>query len=102
MPQMTVAVVGINFKGAAATECIVRAAAGYAARLVREPTNRYDSNAVQVHVLGMNVGFIPKTHNLALATAMDSGAEPIAIVTRAATTDTRGRIKQEPLLSVTW
>lgn len=101
MPEITVAVVGTSFKGAAAAECIARAAVGYVPRLVREAGNKNDHNAVQVHILGAFVGFVPRAHNSALAAAMDNGAEPTAMVTRAATVE-RGRVKVEPLITVTW
>lgn len=101
MPELTVAVVGIPFKGAKAVECAARAPVGYVPRLVRDAVNKHDRNAVQVHILGMFVGFVPKSHNSALAAAMDRGAEPRAIVTRAAEIK-RGRIYIEPLISVAW
>lgn len=100
MPEITVAVVGIDVKGAAGIECAVRAPVGHVARLVREIHPR-DRNAVQVHLLGRWVGYVPRTHNEELAAAMDNGAEPSATVSRQATAE-RGRIKQEPLIRVTW
>jgi hypothetical protein len=39
--------------------------------LVREPTNGYDPNAVQVWIYGKMVGYIPKTTNAPLARFID-------------------------------
>lgn len=101
MPEMTCAIVGVNFRGPNAVQCLARAPVGHVCRLVRESNNQYDSNAVQVHALGMFVGFVPRTHNPALAAAMDRGIEPTAIITRALRVE-RGRVKSEALITVSW
>lgn len=40
--------------------------------LVRDPTNKYDPNAVQVWIDGIRVGFIPKTQNAVLSKYIDN------------------------------
>lgn len=100
MAEITCAIVGLNFKGASARECLSRAQVGYVVRLVRE-NHKQDRNAVQVHVLGMNVGYVPRTHNPAMAAAMDRGAEVTAMITRALVVD-RNRVKSDALITVTW
>ena len=40
--------------------------------LVREPTNRFDPNAIQVWIDGKVVGYIPKAVNAALARHIDA------------------------------
>lgn len=42
--------------------------------LVREPENSYDENAIAVHSTdGFHLGYIPKSLNTPLATALDEG-----------------------------
>ena len=53
--------------------------AGAEALLVREPTNAYDPNAVQVWVSGSRVGYIPKKDNAALAQFIDQAGAPMAL-----------------------
>lgn len=45
-------------------------------RLVREPDNPYDPNAVRVEWQGVKLGYVPRRENGALAWAMDHG-EPV-------------------------
>ncbi len=44
---------------------------GTAAVLIREPTNKYDGNAVAVWIEGRRVGYIPKAQNVTLAQYID-------------------------------
>ena len=44
-------------------------------RLVREPDNPYDANAVRVEWRGMKLGYVPRRENGALAWAMDHGQD---------------------------
>ena len=46
--------------------------------LVREPDNKYDSNAIRVQVGGKSMGYIPKETALHLAPIMDAGRKFIA------------------------
>lgn len=101
MPQIRVAVVGTKFKGAAGMECAARARIGDAARLVRDHSNTYDANAIAVHLLGRDCGYLPKTHNSEIAAAMDAGATPVAQVVREGQVN-RGQMRPEVLIEVSW
>ena len=46
---------------------------GDALELAREPDNAYDTQAVRVDWQGHKLGYVPRTHNAALAWAMDRG-----------------------------
>jgi hypothetical protein len=50
-----------------------RLRSGEPLELAREPDNPYDSNAVRVDWRGHKLGYVPRTHNAALAWAMDRG-----------------------------
>lgn len=45
---------------------------GAVVTLVREPTNKFDRNAVMVWVDGVHVGYVPKATNRALAAMIDA------------------------------
>lgn len=47
--------------------------------LVREPDNEHDRNAVAVWIDGQAVGYIPKTHNAALAQFIDQSGSEVAV-----------------------
>ncbi len=98
--SMRAALVGTKFRGQAAIDTMLRMREGDAVRLEREPSNRYDANAIQVHFLGMFVGFIAKLANPRIAAAMDRGCDVQATVISGATM-VRGR-PGEPLLNVFW
>jgi hypothetical protein len=100
MAEVTCAIVGLNFHGTNARECLARAQVGYVCRLVRE-NHPSDRNAVQVHVLGMWVGYVPRTHNPDMAKALDRGATVTAIITRALVVEGR-RVKSDALITVSW
>jgi hypothetical protein len=54
------------------TENMVRALPdGAEVTLVREPTNGFDPNAVQVWIDGKHIGYVPKRENQTLAKDMD-------------------------------
>lgn len=46
---------------------------GDALTLVREPGNAHDGNAIRVEWQGQQLGYLPRTENVALAAAMDKG-----------------------------
>lgn len=46
---------------------------GDSLRLVREPDNPYDPNAVRVEWRGLKLGYVPRRENGALAWALDNG-----------------------------
>lgn len=67
----TYSIVGMNFLK---TEEVVAALqTGAALTLRREPTNRFDPNAVQVCLDGKPIGYIPKSKNKELAARLDAG-----------------------------
>ena len=55
---------------------------GDALRLVREPGNSYDPNAVRVEWQGHKLGYVPRADNEALARFMDRGSKAEARITR--------------------
>ena len=72
---MKYSIVGMQFRG---TEAVVKATEiGAAVKLVREPTNAYDTNAIQVWIDDKLVGYIPKKENHALAASMDKDGKDI-------------------------
>jgi len=79
-------IVGMNFRNA---ESIVAAlAVGTPVALVREPTNKYDVNAVAVWVDGKHVGYIPKKQNVVLSAFIDqTGGRPEGLAMDAALVD---------------
>lgn len=50
-----------------------RMAVGDALTLVREPENAHDSRAVRVEWQGVQLGYLPRAENEAVAAAMDRG-----------------------------
>jgi hypothetical protein len=56
---------------------------GETVTLVREPTNKFDKNAIAVYVGGSKVGYIPSKQNAALAQFIDQTgkqwAEPLRV-----------------------
>ena len=73
---MKYSIVGMQFRG---TEVMVKALPeGSAVKLVREPKNEYDANAIQVWIEDKLVGYIPKKENHALAASMDKDGKDIA------------------------
>lgn len=69
--------VGVTFRGAEVKEIVKNLTADDGERLTleREPTNPYDVNAVKVLCDGTHVGYIAKENNIAVAMALDEGAE---------------------------
>lgn len=53
---------------------------GAIVKLVREPTNQYDANAVAIYVDGARIGYVPKKQNAVLAQFIDQAGEPFAIL----------------------
>lgn len=72
---MKYSIVGMQFRNA---EAVVKALAdGEPVTLIREPSNPFDTNAIQVWVDGKHVGYIPKKENHALAVSMDKDGKDI-------------------------
>jgi hypothetical protein len=55
---------------------------GEALRLVREPLNQHDPNAIAVYFKNDRLGYVPRSENRALAVMMDHGEEIRGHVTR--------------------
>ena len=49
-----------------------------AVTLKREPSNKYDTNAIQVWADDQHVGYIPKKDNVGLSKSMDKDGKDIA------------------------
>ena len=62
-------VAGVSFRQDEVKRCKI----GDKTKLVREPHNEYDKNAIAVFVGGRKIGFIPKKRNSELASFMDAG-----------------------------
>jgi hypothetical protein len=101
MPEIHAAVVGTRFRPNDAIQAVAKMRAGDPARLVREPSNPYDANAVQVWFLSLQVGYIPRQANARLAAAMDAGIKPVASVTQPP--KIRGRtVIREAQIKIIW
>jgi len=64
-----VALVGMKHRGT--EKLIASLPQGEPLTLVREPTNRYDPNAVQVFARGEHVGYVKGSQNRSIAARMD-------------------------------
>ncbi|MCX7962248.1 MAG: HIRAN domain-containing protein [Burkholderiales bacterium] len=71
---------GFRYAEAAAVWPMLRE--GDALRLVREPDNPYDPNAVRVEWRERKLGYVPRRENAALAWALDRGAPLKARIVR--------------------
>ncbi len=90
--HLTASVAGIGYEHRAAL--LAEVAPGHAAKLVRDYTNQYDSNAIEVRVGGEVLGYVPRTEARLLAPRMDAGAQTAATVAKV------GRNPSEPRLVV--
>lgn len=52
---------------------------GMKLKIVREPHNPHDANAIAIHAFGQRIGYIPRQANRALSKRLDSGL-PTSIV----------------------
>jgi len=50
--------------------------------LIREPDNRHDRHAIRVEWHGYKLGYVPRTENRQLASAMDAGDKLVARIAR--------------------
>ncbi len=99
--QQAAAVVGIKHRPREALDAVRQMKAGDRVRLVREPDNQYDRNAVQVWFLAVHIGYVPKVANPRIAAAMDAGIAPEAVVD--VSPILRGNwIDREPRILVSW
>jgi hypothetical protein len=71
--HLSTKIVGARHRGGEALDVAIALEPGEELTLVRDPSNQYDANAIQVHYDGIFIGFVPKTANADLATALDAG-----------------------------
>lgn len=70
-----VALVGTKFCGEEMMALLASLPQGEPLMLVREPGNKFDSNAVQVWARGFHIGYIKGTQNRQIARSLDSAAD---------------------------
>jgi hypothetical protein len=79
---MKTAIVGTKFCGEAAVAALVKLQKGAPLRVVREPDNAHDLNAIAVYsVENEHLGYLPRTANTELARDIDAGREFFAVLT---------------------
>jgi hypothetical protein len=81
---MITTIVGAKYRGAAAMAELVRLRPGDRLRLVREPDNPHDLNAVAVYSGTMHIGYVPRGVNRDVADRIMSADSVFAIVTAGA------------------
>lgn len=70
-------IVGSSFQPGA-DRWIARLKSGQQLRLEREPTNKYDTNAISVHIFQQRLGYLPRGFAAELAPLIDQGFRCIA------------------------
>jgi hypothetical protein len=78
---MKTTIVGTKYRGRAAIAVLTRLRPGDRLRLVREPDNPHDSNAVAVYSGTTHIGYIPRLINRDVADRIMSADSVFAIVT---------------------
>lgn len=73
---MRYSIVAINYCGKNAENMVACLGVGHELNLVREPTNKYDPNAIAVYADDTKIGYVPKNANRALAQFIDQRGEP--------------------------
>jgi len=71
MSKSLVALVGTQYRPPEAAELLKGLPNGEPLHLIREPTNKFDRNAVQVWARGVHIGFIKGSENREIASRMD-------------------------------
>jgi HIRAN domain len=78
MAEQVCLLAGHSKRGQEVEAFVAKMKPGHKVQLLREPTNRFDKNAVQVHAENpqggerIMIGFIAKAHNRRIAALMDS------------------------------
>ncbi|MEO0501158.1 MAG: HIRAN domain-containing protein, partial [Pseudomonadota bacterium] len=70
----------INFDGVSRQELLRKARPGDEAYLIREPSNRYDSNAVRVDCDAGPIGYLSREDAKLLAPVFDEGRKHTALL----------------------
>lgn len=80
--EILTTIAGLNFRPASAKAAVDELEIGSELRLESEFDNVYDPNAIKIIVpeSGEFIGYIPKSDNWEVATAIREGATPIATV----------------------
>ena len=76
-----VACVGMHFRGAAAVQAAAALSEGDTLDLRREPDNAYDSNAIQVYLEDLHLGYVERDQAAWIAPLIDDGGTAEATVT---------------------
>lgn len=76
-----VLVVGMHFRGGEAKQAAAAVPIGTVLRLVREPENQFDFNAIKVFLEDMHLGYLERGQAAWISPHMDAGIEFRCIVT---------------------
>ncbi len=80
---MQLTLVGVSFRPKEAKEIVAGLNEGDEVRLIRDPENKYDPNAIQVHVEDEFIGFVAKHEAAVIAPDLDEALsdDPEAVFT---------------------
>lgn len=70
--KQLVALVGTKFRGDDMVKLLASLPQGEPLTLVRDPTNSFDTAAIQVWARGHHIGYVKSSQNLDLSMAMDA------------------------------
>jgi hypothetical protein len=96
---MKTTIVGTKYRGPAAVAALARLRPGDRLRLVREPENPHDSDAVAVYSGTMHIGYIPRGVNRDVADAIMRADSVAAVVTAEAIIE-RGEVRFAPRIEI--
>lgn len=102
MTEAKAALVGTKFRGERAIAAVGKMRTGDAVRLVREPDNQHDENAIACWFGGMHVGYLSRIANPRIASAIDRGAADVRAFVDKPANIVGVRVRGEPLLAVRW
>jgi hypothetical protein len=96
---MKTTIVGTKYRGPAAIAVLGRLRPGDRLRLVREPENPHDPDAVAVYSGTMHIGYIPRGVNREVADAIMRADSVAAVVTAEAIIE-RGEVRFAPRIEI--
>jgi hypothetical protein len=96
---MKTTVVGTKYRGPEAIAALARLRPGDQLRLVREPSNPHDPDAVAVYSGTMHIGYIPRGVNRDVADRIMSADSVAAVVTAEAIIE-RGEVRFAPRIEI--
>ena len=85
-------VVGLNKMG---TQDLWLHSASGNIEAIREPSNRYDKNAIALYINGIIAGYVPRTRASKIASLMDSGYKSYVTLMRSGMLPSRKKVKDE-------